>query len=254
MPDFDQMQRQKLAAKKQAMPDGGFPIRNVADLKNAIQAFGRAKNKPAVKAWIKKRARELGATNLLPDNWRDDTLVQNTVDKMEVNMFTHNSDYPDYVCHYGVKGMKWGVRRYQDKNGNYTAAGLMRLRKDVKAAQKRSSKERVSGRSKGSTGKNYDEAEKKIRDKMNKFNSKWGERVERELSSPDLYDTKTKTFDSDLLDTRLRSLSKKNMQEEISLRNWMDSVSTQAKLKDIGLSDSEARRTANWLREKRYKL
>ena len=231
MPDFNQMQRQKLADKKQAMPDGGFPIRNVADLKNAIQAFGRAKNKPAVKAWIKKRARELGATNLLPDNWRDDTLV-----------------------HYGVKGQKWGVRRYQDKNGNYTAAGLMRLRKDVKAAQKRSSKERVSGRSKGSTGKNYDEAEKKIRDKMNKFNSKWGERVERELSSPDLYDTKTKTFDSDLLDTRLRSLSKKNIQEEISLRNWMDSVSTQAKLKDIGLSDSEARRTANWLREKRYKL
>ena len=88
MPDFNQMQRRRLAAKRQAMPDGGFPIRNVADLKNAIQAFGRAKNKPAVKAWIKKRARELGATNLLPDSWRDDVLV-----------------------HYGVKGMKWGVRR-----------------------------------------------------------------------------------------------------------------------------------------------
>lgn len=88
MPDFNQMQRRRLAAKRQAMPDGGFPIRNVADLKNAIQAFGRAKNKPAVKAWIKKRARELGATDLLPDNWRDDTLV-----------------------HYGIKGMKWGIRR-----------------------------------------------------------------------------------------------------------------------------------------------
>ena len=88
MPDFNQMQRRRLAAKRQAMPDGGFPIRNVADLKNAIQAFGRAKNKPAVKAWIKKRARELDATNLLPDNWRDDVLV-----------------------HYGVKGMKWGIRR-----------------------------------------------------------------------------------------------------------------------------------------------
>lgn len=95
MPDFNQMQRRRLAAKRQAMPDGGFPIRNVADLKNAIQAFGRAKNKPAVKAWIKKRARELGATNLLPDNWRSDTLV-----------------------HYGVKGMKWGIRRTPEQLGH----------------------------------------------------------------------------------------------------------------------------------------
>ena len=25
--------------------------------------------------------------------------------------------------HYGVKGMRWGVRRYQDKHGRRTAAG-----------------------------------------------------------------------------------------------------------------------------------
>ena len=29
----------------------------------------------------------------------------------------------DYIAHFGTKGSKWGVRRYQNEDGSYTAAG-----------------------------------------------------------------------------------------------------------------------------------
>lgn len=33
-----------------------------------------------------------------------------------------------YIKHYGVKGMKWGVRRYQNKDGSLTPEGRKRLK------------------------------------------------------------------------------------------------------------------------------
>lgn len=32
----------------------------------------------------------------------------------------------NYLCHYGIKGMKWGIRRYQNPDGSLTSAGRAR--------------------------------------------------------------------------------------------------------------------------------
>ena len=32
----------------------------------------------------------------------------------------------EYLCHHGILGMKWGVRRYQNKDGSLTSAGKSR--------------------------------------------------------------------------------------------------------------------------------
>lgn len=67
--DFYTKERESLAKKDEALPDGSFPIRNKQDLKDAIRSFGRAKDKEKAKSWITKRAKELKLSDLIPEKW-----------------------------------------------------------------------------------------------------------------------------------------------------------------------------------------
>lgn len=44
------------------------------------------------------------------------------------------------LYHWGVKGMKWGVRRYQNKDGSLTKAGQRRYDRDLRERQDKNEK------------------------------------------------------------------------------------------------------------------
>lgn len=51
--------------------------------------------------------------------------------------------YNDQIWHWGVKGMKWGVRRYQNADGSLTDAGKRRYSTDVAANAKKKKDNRL---------------------------------------------------------------------------------------------------------------
>ena len=68
--DYNTAARRRMAQSGAAMPDGSFPIANETDLRNAIQSVGRASNYEAARRHIVRRARSLGLTSLLPEDWK----------------------------------------------------------------------------------------------------------------------------------------------------------------------------------------
>lgn len=48
--------------------------------------------------------------------------------------------------HYGIKGQKWGIRRYQKENGTYTVEGRRRYKTDQKKADILTAEARISSR------------------------------------------------------------------------------------------------------------
>lgn len=67
--EFSDTSREKMAGRGVAMPDGSYPIPDKDALRRAVKSYGRAKNQAAVKRHIVKRARALGATDMLPEDW-----------------------------------------------------------------------------------------------------------------------------------------------------------------------------------------
>jgi hypothetical protein len=70
--DLGKQERMSLAMKGQALEDGSYPIPDVAHLHSAIVLAQSGHGDVAgAKRLIKKRATELGASDALPESWKD---------------------------------------------------------------------------------------------------------------------------------------------------------------------------------------
>ena len=78
--DYSAATRERMARQGTAMRDGSFPNADEAYLRNAIQSVGRAGDYDAAKRHIIRRARALGLTQLLPEDWNiDKTLWRGSI-------------------------------------------------------------------------------------------------------------------------------------------------------------------------------
>ena len=104
--------------------------------------------------------------------------------------------------HWGIKGMKWGVRRYQNKDGTLTDAGQKRYDRDMR--------ERIDKNDKNT---NYD-ANRWVREDLNRSKTLTNETKNLTSNTKKLIDDSIKNTPKTKMD--LTSMSDKEMRDAIN--------------------------------------
>ena len=88
---YDTEDRKAMAEKGHAMPDGSYPVADAEDLDNAIHAVGRGgADHDSIRAHIIKRAKALGLSSKIPDNWgADGSLQESAANRSETEFLAY---------------------------------------------------------------------------------------------------------------------------------------------------------------------
>ena len=107
-------------------------------------------------------------------------------------VYYHSSE----LYHHGILGMKWGVRRYQNKDGSYTAEGKKRYAKELYSEMKKNS-EKLDYSEYGKAVKKKLSSDKRVKDyvssnskEYNQLFREWSDiddKLEKEYENSDAY-------------------------------------------------------------------
>lgn len=150
------------------------------------------------------------------------------------------------LYHHGVKGMKWGVRRYQNADGSFTPAGKKRISKQYKKTADKVTKELKRG-----YNNMYVNSYNRAADHMNsggidKFNRQQEKKYGKKYAERDGYvDDYNKLFEKELVRNMNKSLNEfyssnknvrkaRSMVEKYGMIEWDDfAKKNEAAIEDV---------------------